>query len=96
METTSPVDPETEAKLTQIRQRLDDDPTFRQQAIGDLPGTLRAAGLPDEAMERFVAFPEGPDASDDVSGYMMCVFPVWKCWNESDGSKVCEKQYITV
>ncbi len=47
-------------------------------------------------MEHFVAFPERPDETADVSGYMMCVYPIWNCWYEANGSKVCEKTYITV
>ena len=86
---------DTESTLASIRQRLETDQTFRRAAIADLPGTLRAAGLPDDAIERFAAF-SATDAEAEVGGYMMCVFPVWNCWIESDGSKVCEKSYISV
>ena len=67
-------DPQTEAKVADVWRRLETDESFRGQAANDLEGTLRAAGLPTEAISRFSTTPAEPaEAGADVSGYVMCV-----------------------
>ncbi len=68
-----------EAKIQEIWNRVKTDVGFRRDAADDLPGSLRAAGLPEEAIARFSVSEEERD--DEVSGYLP---PKWICYSEGD------------
>lgn len=51
-----------------VTQRASDDPAFRDQLYSDPAGTLAAAGMPPEAIARFLV-EEGMEESD-VTGYL--------------------------
>lgn len=76
-----------EAKVEEIKRRIDTDGAFRTQLSTDPEGTLRAAGLPEERAAA-VRVARGEEPTDEVTGYTQWTVS-WKCWRESDGSKTC-------
>jgi hypothetical protein len=84
--------PELDAKIQEVRSRLQTDEAFRAQAVADLASTLRAAGVPADAMDRYRVVREGDeDPSTEVSGHTMMRLQKewWECYYTSGGSKVC-------
>ena len=51
----------------QITQRAKSDPAFLQQLRDDPAGTVKAAGMPEEAIGTFLA----EEGADEVAGYAM-------------------------
>lgn len=75
-----------ETRIQEVMGRLETDATLRQQVTQDLPGALKAAGIPDEAVRRFRLGQS--DDTGEVSGYryenrMICIT------DTSTGSQQC-------
>lgn len=56
------------AKATEIVQRMQADPAFREQVMENPVTTLQSAGIPDEAINDFT---HELGATPEVSGYAM-------------------------
>jgi hypothetical protein len=75
---------ESNDQLQEIRRRLAEDADFRSAAGADLAGTLRKAGLGDEALGRFVV----SDTDEHGNKGMGLRTETWIC-EIGEGSKRC-------
>ena len=75
-----------DAKLVDIRKKFDSDPSFLKSAGSDLSGTLRASGLPEPQVGRFVL--SESDEHGNSGTTPMGLKQIWICEIDGD-SKRC-------
>ncbi len=70
--------PQLQEKAKEILQRGRQDPEFKRKLMQDPEGTLRSAGLPDEAIQGYIQETK-LGGSGEVTGYMRCEITM-VCW----------------
>jgi hypothetical protein len=68
MSATTPLTDDLRAKGQELAQRLQNDPSFRQEVESDPAAAMRAAGIPEGAAADFL---RETGVSADVSGYQV-------------------------
>ena len=76
-------------QVEQLKQRVQNDPQFKEQLKNDTRGTLKSAGIPDAAIQEILQN-QKPSEDADVQGYSFSVCTAtyciayndtWYCYN---------------